>query len=172
LNPKCDLIVEIGIVELDLEIGVIKVIFDSLVKETGFNEKFRDSWIFENSDLTFEEVENAPALPEISQNLQAIFNKYHVTAFNKSFDLTFLRARNFEFKNELPCIMLTATNHVKKELYWKKDSEEYKYPKVEEAWNFFFPNTNYNETHRAADDAFHEAKILYKMFKLDYYQIF
>lgn len=172
MNPEYDLIVEIGIVELDLEIGVIKVIFDSLIKETGFNEKSRNSWIFENSDLTFEEVKNAPTFQEISQDLQAIFNKYHVTAYNKSFDLIFLRARNFEFKKELPCIMLTATNHVKIELSSKKDSEKYKYPKVEEAWNFFFPNTNYNETHRVADDAYHEAKILYKMFKLGHYQIF
>jgi len=166
------LIVEIGIVELDLESGIIKVIFESIVKEPSFTEKFRDSWIFKNSDLTFQQVEKAPPFDEIAQELQEIFKKYHVTAFNKEFDLGFLKARNFEILKELPCIMLTASSQIKIKSPWKEYPEEHKWPKVEEAWNFFFPNTYYKEVHRAADDAFHEAKILYEMYKLDYFQIF
>lgn len=142
------------------------------MKEPSFTERFRDSWIFKNSNLTFEEVEKAPTFDEVAQELQAIFNKYHVTAFNKLFDLSFLKTRNFKIPKELPCIMLTATNHVKIKSFWKEDLEEYKWPKVEEAWNFFFPNINYKEAHRAVDDVFHEAKILFKMYKLGYFQFF
>ncbi len=152
--------------------GIIKVIFESIVKEHSFTEKFQDSWIFKNSDLIFQEVEKAPKFDEIAQELQEIFKKYHVTAYNKQFDLGFLKARNFEFPKELPCIMLTATNLVKIKSSRKEYPEEYKWPKVEEAWSFFFPNTYYKEVHRAADDAFHEATILYEMYKIGYYQIF
>jgi DNA polymerase-3 subunit epsilon len=34
-----------------------------------------------------------------------------------------------------------------------------KWPKVEEAWEYFFPDTKYIEAHRALDDAQHEALI-------------
>ena len=151
---------------------MIKVIFDSIVKEPLFSEKHRDSWIFKNSDITFEEVEKAPTINEITLELQAIFNLYHVTSYNKQFDLGFLKNRNFKIIKELPCIMLTATNYVKIESSVKEQPDDYKWPKVEEAWNFFFPHNNYKEVHRAVDDAFHEAKILFKMYKLGYFQFF
>jgi DNA polymerase-3 subunit epsilon len=43
---------------------------------------------------------------------------------------------------------------------------KYKWPKVEEAYDFFFPNNNYVEKHRGADDAFHEADIVYELHKI------
>ena len=44
-----------------------------------------------------------------------------------------------------------------------------KNPNVEEAWAYFFPADPYKEKHRAADDAMHEAAIIYELFKLGYY---
>ena len=82
-----------------------------------------------------------------------------ISQFNKSFDIGFLKSRGFNFPNELPCIMITATDFVKIVAEWG-----YKYPKCEEAWNFYFPDKEYVEIHRAADDAVHEAQILYEMY--------
>ncbi len=42
----------------------------------------------------------------------------------------------------------------------------YKWPKVEEAYKHFFPESEYVELHRGADDAFHEADIVYELHKL------
>ena len=42
----------------------------------------------------------------------------------------------------------------------------YKWPKVTEAYKFFFPESEYDELHRGADDAFHEASIVYELHKL------
>ncbi|MHA1660901.1 MAG: 3'-5' exonuclease [Promethearchaeota archaeon] len=166
LSPNHDLIVELGIVELDLTTEKTIVIFDTLIKEFRFSEEFRYSWIFENSDLTFEEVKEAPEFDNISHDIQLILNNYQITAFNKAFDLGFLKARGLTIPHELPCIMITATNIVKIEAPWKNGPEKFKWPKVEEAWNFFFPNINYDEKHRAADDAIHEAQILNEIIKM------
>ncbi len=176
LDPVYNLICEVGIVELDLSTGERKVIFDKIVKEDGFGEEHRGEWIFQYSNLIFEDVLDAPKLEIYRDELQAIFNKYGISAFNKSFDLGFLKNRGFVFPYELPCIMITATNVCRIPFRNPLDIEryegqEYKWPKVQEAWNFLFPNSDYIEGHRATDDAMHEAKILYELYLLGYYYL-
>ena len=169
LKPSSDLILEIGTVELDLDTGDTRIIFNSYVREPTFGDEHRNSWIFNNSNLSFEEVKKAPLLDEFKKELQEIFNSYPLTAFNKSFDLEFLRERGFDFPQELPCIMLTSTNICK--IPHRNNSPGYKWPKAQEAWDCFFPNTYYNEKHRAADDAIHEAQILFEIYIRGLYPI-
>lgn len=161
LNALKHSIVEIGIVELNLDTCKTKVLFDSLVKEALFGEQDRNAWIFKYSDMKFEDVNNAPLLSGFIQELQEIFKKYKTTAFNKSFDFGFLKARGIEFHDELPCIMQTATNILK----IPSSCGDYKYPKVQEAWDHYYPDKTYIEKHRALDDAVHEALILLKMYQ-------
>ncbi|MHA2132006.1 MAG: hypothetical protein ACW99L_18710, partial [Promethearchaeota archaeon] len=78
LDPFYDLIVEIGIVELNLLSGESKILFDSVVREPLFGEDFRNVWIFENSDLNFDEVKNAPLFDDIVPELQTILNTHSV----------------------------------------------------------------------------------------------
>ena len=40
----------------------------------------------------------------------------------------------------------------------------YKWPKVQEAYDFLFGETAYVEEHRGADDAYHEADIVYELY--------
>jgi len=42
---------------------------------------------------------------------------------------------------------------------------------MQEAWDNLFPNTNYREKHRAVDDAIHEAKIVFEMYKRGDYKV-
>ncbi|MFT5699916.1 MAG: DNA polymerase-3 subunit epsilon [Desulforhopalus sp.] len=46
-----------------------------------------------------------------------------------------------------------------------------KWPKVQDAWDFFFPRSNYIEVYRALDDARHEALIAYELYKLGKFRI-
>ncbi|MFW9894713.1 MAG: exonuclease domain-containing protein [Candidatus Thorarchaeota archaeon] len=170
LDPFYDLIVEIGIVNLDLSTGRITVLFDSLVKEQMLGEDHRYSWIFENSDLSFDEVVNAPLLKDLIPRIQSIFNQSSVTAYNKSFDLGFLKSRGVDVPNELPCIMKTATNIIK--IPFLRGNKKYKWPSCQESYEYFFPATDYIEKHRAADDAIHEAMILYEIFKRGHFPSF
>ena len=159
-----DLILEIGIVELSLLTGETRILFDSFVRETSFGEEHKESWIFDNSDIKFEDVVNAPFFDDtIKEKLSEIFNQYRVTAFNKSFDLGFLKARGINIPKELPCIMLTATGICK--IPFPNGGTGYKWPTCQEAWGFFFPNSGYTEKHRATDDAIHEAKILLELYR-------
>lgn len=169
INPEIELILEIGIVELSLITGETKILLDSFVKEPNFGEEHRDSWIFNNSDLKFEDIENAPLFDNLKMKINEILNQYPITAFNKSFDLGFLKAREITIPIELPCIMLTATNICK--IPFPTGSRGYKWPKCQEAWDFFFPNSDYIEKHRAADDAIHEAKILFELCKRGQFHI-
>ena len=163
LDPIYDLIVEIGIVKLNLLTGEPKILFDSVVREPMFGEEFRNVWIFENSDLNFNEVKNAPLLDDFIPELESIFNSHSVTAFNKSFDLGFLKARGINVSYELPCIMKAATNILK--IPFPRSSKRYKWPNCQEAWEYFFPNSFYIEKHRALDDALHEAMILFEIYR-------
>jgi DNA polymerase-3 subunit epsilon len=161
--PK-GLILEVGIAELDLETGNAISIYDKLVKEEGFSEDHKDSWIFKNSDLKHEDIMSADPL-DVSA-IQEILNNYSATAFNKRFDFGFFRARGLQV-DELDCPMLLATNVCR--LPGKFRS--YKWPTVEEAWKHFFPNESYSEKHRGADDAMHEAKIVYELYKMGVFRV-
>ena len=167
------LIVEVGIVGLNLETGNITNEFDAIVKENGFGVKHAKNpfgWVFQNSDLKYEDVLLADDLSIMLSEIQSILDKYVLgaTAFNKQFDFGFLKSRGLIIK-ELPCIMLTAAPVVN--LPPNSGYSQPKWPKVEEAWKYFFPNIVYKEAHRALDDARHEALIAYELYKLGKYVI-
>jgi DNA polymerase-3 subunit epsilon len=160
-------IVEVGIVGLDLEKGKIYKLFHSVCREEGMTAKDRNAWIFKNSDLTIEEVREAPLFTDIKPAIQKVIDKCEAcTAYNRSFDFDFLRDRGVVIKNEYPCPMLVAMNEVKLPQKNKWVKEPYKWPTVEEAWRHLFPDKPYVEAHRGLDDAKHEAIIVLKLNQL------
>ena len=163
---RSGLICEIGIVELDLSNGNIKPVYNELVKEDIFSEYHKSSWIFNNSDLKWDDINNL-GKPLDVEKLQNIFNSYRATAYNKKFDFDFLRSRGLTIK-ELDCPMLLSTNVVKLP---SKGYGSYKWPKVQEAYDYFFPNNKYIEKHRGFDDAKHEAQIVFELYKRGIFKI-
>lgn len=166
-------IVEIGIVELNLDNGEIKEVYNSLCREEILTAKHRDApfgWIFRNSDLKVEDVRKAPDFKIVKKEVQEILDKYPLgcTAFNNAFDFGYLRNRGIEIKS-LPCPMKLSTSICK--LPNKNGYSGYKWPSVEEAFAHFFPEEKYEEKHRGADDAFHEAKIVYKLFTMGVFKL-
>lgn len=158
-------IVEIGIVSLNLDTGEVKEIFDSLLREkilTGRHRKDPMGWIFNNSDLTVEAVRSAPKAEEVLPKVQEILDSYPMgcTAYNNKFDFGFLRDRGIKI-NSLPCPMILSTDICQIPGRYGK----YKWPSVEEAFAFFFPEEEYTEKHRGLDDAKHEAMIVYKLYQ-------
>jgi len=155
---KGGLIVEIGALILDLNNGETTPVYDQIIKEDDFNESHKDSWIFNNSSLTWECVNNTGVAIE-KELLQDLFNQYPVTAYNKAFDLSFLRSRGFVFPVEFPCPMITLTPVMK--LPSKLGYSGFKWPSVIEATKWLFPDKEYDEEHRGLSDAIDEAKIIY-----------
>lgn len=159
-------IVEVGLVELDLSNGQRKIVFDQVTHETGITlEEVEESWIIQNSDLTMEEIRHSKNLKLYHEEIQNIINSYPdgATAYNNAFDFGFFKHRGFTFVKELPCPMKLSTNICK--IPNQNGYAGFKWPSVEEAYDFFFPDNDYDEKHRGADDAFHEAEIVYELFK-------
>lgn len=152
------LIVEIGIVKLNLNTGKRKLIYDTVVKEQGFKPFHKNAWIFHNSDLSYKDITDAKPLDAFT--LQQIFDKYPATAYNKRFDFDFLMSRGLVIE-ELDCPMKICTPICKLPGYYG-----YKWPKVQEAYDHFFENNDYIEKHRAGDDAFHESQIVWELYKM------
>jgi len=138
-----------------------------LVKEIPFGDMHRNSWIFNNSDLKFEDIEDAPSLNNVKNIIQEILDNYSLTAYNTSFDFGFMESRGFVIKKDIPDIMTVAKEACK----IMRSRGGYKIPKMQEAWDNLFPNTNYIEKHRAVDDAIHEAKMLFEMYKRGDYKV-
>lgn len=159
-----DAIVEIGITLVDTKTKKSKLVFDEVIKEDKFSKrKHKNAWIFQNTTLTVEDVEKAKSLEHYRPKLQKLFDQYCMTAYNKSFDLRFLRKAGFEIK-DIKCLMKGATEHSK----LKDKNGRVKKPSVEEIYNQFFRTKKniYYEEHRAGADSLDEAKILLHMVKL------
>lgn len=157
-------IVEIGIVELDLETGESKIVFDEVCHEDGITlDEVQNSWIVKNSDLTVEAIRHSRNLSKMKIEIQTILDscKGGATAYNNAFDFGFMESRGFFFHKKLDCPMKLATNVCK-----IPGKRGYKWPKVQEAWDFFYGETDYIEKHRGADDAKHEAAIVYELYKM------
>lgn len=161
-----DYIVEIGMCTLNLDNGKVKTIFDELIREKCFNDNCREAWIFNNSNLTYDEVCNGLPMSFCHGIIQLWLSKFPATAFNAPFDFNFLEHRGFKFKL-LPDPMRILTPIMK----LPRRGGGLKYPKVEEAWKYYFPDVEYIEEHRGADDAYHEAQIVYEMFKRGEFEI-
>lgn len=162
-------IVEIGITELDLSNGERKIIFDEVCHEKGITlEEVENSWIVKNSDLTIDKIRYSRSLCKIKPEVQKILDDYPLgaTAYNNVFDFGFMEDRGFVFPKKLDCPMKLSTNICK-----IPSHRGYKWPSVQEAYEHFFGKTDYIETHRGADDAYHEALIVYELYKMNVFKI-
>jgi len=165
---KCGKIVEVGIVRLNLKNGKIKTLYDKLIDPELDSDKLAKSWIIKNNYIDMLDLAiNGLYWEDEKDEIQRIINDHPngATAFNRKFDIPFLESYGIEFPKLLPCPMLLSTNVCK----IPGNYGAYKWPKVEEAYKHFYPNSNYDELHRGADDAQHEAEIVYALHKLGKY---
>ncbi len=167
-SPSVGTIVEVGACLLDLETHFTSKLLDLVVIQPQFETlheagRVDDSWVFQNSDLTVDMVRNGVSWDQAAIKIQRILDKFPCTAYNKAFDFGFFRASGLRVPRELPCPMIAATPVLK--LPGRYD--DYKWPSVDEAWHYFFPDrSSFVEAHRAYDDAVHEALIVQKLFTL------
>jgi len=157
-------IVEVGIVDLNLNTGERKIIFDKVCHERPITrEHVEKSWIVNNSDLTVQDIQRSPQLLHLQYEIQDILYNYPLgaTAFNNAFDFGFLESRGFIFPKKLACPMLLA----------RKIIDNRKNPSVETCHKFLFGDVGYIEKHRGADDAYFEAEIVYELYKRGIFKI-
>lgn len=170
-------IVEVGIVELNLDTGERKIVYDKICHERPITlSHVQNAWIIKNSTLTVEEIRASPQFKDLIPEIQAKLDEYELgaTAFNNDFDFGWLEDRGINFRKKLPCGMKLSTNVLQlppTQRMVLAGRNHYKNPNVQEAYNFFFPGNTYIEQHRGADDAFHEAEIFWELYKLGVFKI-
>jgi DNA polymerase III epsilon subunit-like protein len=160
-------ICEIGMVELCLVTGEKKIVFNQVINPQLTMDILDKSWICQNEYMNSGEIVLGKIFDEIKDEVQQIVNNYPcgATAFNRDFDVKFLESYGITFPKLLPCPMKQSTSICK--LPNQNGYSGFKWPKVEEAYKHFFPESTYVELHRGADDAFHEADIVLALHKLN-----
>lgn len=168
LNPKEDLILELGMVKLNLESGEITVLFDQVFKDPKLTAKHRKAWIFENGFMQIEEIRNALPISEYFDEIQSLLDPFkgQITAWNRDFDSAFLLKYGFDLGPEIKCPMKESVEYFKIE-----GNYGYKWPKAQEAWDILFPDTPKVEEHRGLDDSKMEATIIYELYNKGHYQL-
>jgi DNA polymerase-3 subunit epsilon len=154
--PEGHSIVEIGIVLCDSDTRETIPVFNQIVKDDEWDyDKHSNAWIFQNTDLTPDDVQFSNHIDYYREELQSLFDTYLITAYNKRFDVGFLTARGFTLRDTKD--LQETAKDVAKTLTGTRRP-----PSVERLYGWFFPEETYIEKHRGLDDALHEAKIFYK----------
>jgi len=163
---------EIGIVELNLKNGNKKILFDKVINPNLDGEHLAKTWIVTNGYMTVDEIQKGVEFKEVKAKIQGLINQYPdgATAFNRKFDFDFLESYGIRFVKKLPCPMERCINIVKlpptERMKMYRPDIQYKTPNCEEAYNFFHKGADFTEKHRGADDAWHEADIVYELYKI------
>lgn len=160
-------IVEVGIVSLNLKNGEKEILYNQVISPRMTTKELERTWICKNGYMNPDDILMGEHWEDVEDEIQEIINEYQngLTAFNRKFDVGFLNSYGIKFPKLLPCPMIKSTPICR--LPNKNGYGGYKWPKVEEAYKFFFPKSEYEELHRGADDAFHEADIVYALHKLN-----
>jgi DNA polymerase III epsilon subunit-like protein len=152
------LICEIGIVNLNLETGESRVIYDRTCQERPGAHP--SSWVFKNTSLTLKEVTDSQHFHDLKPTIQELLDDSKpVTSWNHDFDFAILESRGLK----IPIKFWDPKTTLKHFLEIHHPSGQgYKWPSVQEAYKYFNPDKIYQQTHRAIQDAKIEAEIIYQ----------
>lgn len=175
-----DHVVEVGICKLDVDprcpwtFGSIQKVYEAIV--APYYEEpadFANSWVFQNTTLTPDQVRAGKPMEEVRDDLQFILDRAPATSYNYEFDFDrFLSRAPWNILNKkCPCIMLAAGVAYSDVLPCSQYSG---CPSAQSTYLHTCPNNPAGlpggiEEHRALSDAFMEAHILRAMIKKGHY---
>lgn len=153
-----DRVVDIGIVEVDTEMGTVMPVYSEVVgyDVSGWSEGQKNAWIFSHSDLTLDMVARAEPLEEIARDVRLILDGNVAASYNEGFDFD-----KFLFKSPwnvdcalAPDIMLRAHRLIDGDHLFSDGSS---WPKLETAYRGLCPDDPAHldgpQAHRALSDA-------------------
>lgn len=153
-----DRVVDIGIVEVDTEMGTVMPVYSEVVgyDVSGWSEDQKNAWIFGHSDLTLDMVARAEPLEEIARDVRLILDGNVAASYNEAFDFD-----KFLFKSPwnvdcalAPDIMLRAHRLIDGDHLFSDGSS---WPKLETAYRGLCPDDPAHldgpQAHRALSDA-------------------
>lgn len=153
-----DRVVDIGIVEVDTEMGTVMPVYSEVVgyDVSGWSEDQKNAWIFSHSDLTLDMVARAEPLEEIARDVRLILDGNVAASYNEAFDFDkFLLKSPWNVDCALaPDIMLRAHRLIDGDHLFSDGSS---WPKLETAYRGLCPDDPAHldgpQAHRALSDA-------------------
>jgi len=172
-----DLVVDIGVCSVDISRGTVRDVYSSVVGYdiTEWNENRTKAWIFENTDLTLEDVAAARPFFRVKEDIIRILRGKVVTSYNVPFDMD-----KFLFKEPwclrgmfFICtdIMKAATEVCKlpSELY----GVSYRFPKLDYAYRTIVKDDPVGigdkQDHRALSDAKVASYVMIELYRTGNY---
>lgn len=158
--PK-DLVVDIGICRVSLSDGTVEDAYSSVIgyDTSEWDDYLKNAWIFENTDMTLDMVEEAPPAHLVVDEVRRILRRKAVTSYNTEYDFgKFLYEEPWNMRGwfvECSDIMKAATDvcRIPSEYYGRA----YRYPKLDVAYAKIVDGDpagiNGKQDHRALSDA-------------------
>lgn len=169
-HPR-DVVVDIAVCRVDPVKGTVEEAFSSVVGHdiSKWDDERKNAWIFQNTDLTLEEVASAPRSEKVAEEVRRILNGKKVTSFNIGFDMDkFLYREPWNLKGvikESKCVMLASKDVCKLPgLY-----DDYKWPRLDQAYSMIVEgdpaDIRGDQTHRALSDAVMASYVLIQLYR-------
>lgn len=170
--PK-DLVVDIGICAVSLEEGTVRDVFDSVLgyDVDSWDDSLRHAWIFENTDLTLDDVRDAPHAIHVIDKVRGLLKGKTVTAYNVAYDMDkFLFKEPWDLRGRFTLcsdIMLAATPVCK--LPSQYYGRQYRFPKLDHAYRTIVDGDPAGigeaQSHRALSDARMASYVMIQMYR-------
>ena len=173
-----DLVVDVGICSADIGRGVVRDVYSSVVgyDVTEWEEHRTKAWIFENTDLTLDDVAVARPLFKVKEDVIVLLKGRTVTSYNTAFDMDkFLFREPWHLSgmfNVCTDIMKAATDVCKlpSEYY----GVSYRFPKLDHAYKTIVAGDpagiGDKQDHRALSDARMASHVMIGMYKSGKYR--
>ena len=173
-SPK-DKVVDIAICKVTLGEDNVETIYSSVVGHdtSNWNDDLKHAWIFDNTDMTLEMVDNAPPESQVINEVKKLLDGKNVTSFNFSYDFNkFLYREPWSFRSKIVpfrCVMMASKDVCKiPGLY-----EDYKWPRLDEAYSYIVKGDPAGiegiQKHRALSDALMASHILLELDRMGRY---
>ncbi len=172
-----DFVVDVGICKVDLSKGTVEDVYSSVLgyDTEEWDDYLRNAWIFENTDMTLDMVEEAPLALTVIDDVRRILRKKAVTSYNTGYDFNkFLYQEPWNLRGwfmEFPDIMKAATNVCKLPGYYG----DYRYPKLDHAYSTIVEGDpagiGGKQDHRALSDARMASYVMIAMYRNGQYRL-
>jgi len=167
-----DVVVDVGICKVNLEKGTVDDAYSEIVGHDikKWNECRKNAWIFQNTDLTVDQVSYGRPFDTIRDEVEKLLRGKCLTTYNTEYDLNkFLYRDPWNLKNvftECKDIMKAATTVCKlPSVYYG----QFKYPKLDYAYSKILDgkdpaNIHGKQDHRALSDARMASHLMIEMY--------
>lgn len=170
-----DHIVDVAVCRVRPYLGTVEPVMSTVVGHdvSKWPQDQKEAWIFENTDLTLDDVMSATPAPFVAAELQSLLEGRMATSFNVKFDFDrFLYHRPWSLQGRMkltPCIMLSSMPVCR----IPGTYDQYKWPRLQEAYDMLVDGDpaqiGEEQRHRALEDAVMASYVLIELIRRGLY---